>query len=315
MAIELFVQPNEPPISWKKFCRVTESHSIAIDGYVKGRSKKQEAGPRVNFNHHEGVNLTEVRATCAQVLLEIRQGLFSLFCDENGNPKANVYANDCDEDVCLSWFLLKYEWMAKHAINPAINRLVTMEDHLDATAGAYPYPPNMPMLQELAWIFEPYRQFRLSGEIDKRNADDFKRVITNVEHRIKDYIMGRAESIPLDLRYDVIGGGTKWVMVKEIGAQARTGMRTDGIQAFVSVRERPDGRRVYVVGRMMRYATFFDVIQICKLCNKEERKRKDRWGGNNYVIGSPRVNGSEIPPDKLAQIIESVVNEKLSEKQ
>ena len=58
----------------------------------------------------------------------------------------DVYANDCDEDVCMSWFLLKNHALTQQALNPALNRLVHMVDMLDTTAGAFPFPEDMPSL-------------------------------------------------------------------------------------------------------------------------------------------------------------------------
>ena len=308
MSVELLVRPNDPPITWRKFCKITEPFSIALDGYVAAEPCFQEKGPRVNFNHHEGVDRLATRATCGQVILAIRQGLFDCFRDENKNPEAKIYVNDCDEDVCVSVFLLKHKWWVEHATNLAINRLVYIEDLLDATAGAYPFPIDMPMLQEFAWIFEPYRRFRLIGGLDLRKAEDFEGVITDVDARIKNYITGQGEKIPLDTRYEVIRNENNWALIKEIGAQARTGVFADGIRAFVSVRKRFDDKWSYVIGRMSPFIRFH-IIRICKELNKIEGTKKDKWGGGNNIAGSPRINGSKLFPDEITDIINQV-NEK-----
>lgn len=234
---------------WTEFQQESKPFSIALDGYVHGGPKFDLDGPRVNFNHHEDVDRLATRATCAQVLMAIRQGLFSTFRNKDG-PIAHVMANDCDEDVCTSWTLLRHHYLVQGALNPAINRLVAMEDALDATAGAYPFPKDLPALRELAWIFEPYRMFRLSGQIYKRNPDEFKSIIQDVELRIMLHITGRGQEVPLDTRYEILGGDSKCTVVREIGAQSRTGMFSDGIRVFVSVKERPDGRYAYVIGKM-----------------------------------------------------------------
>lgn len=314
MSIVLYMRPKDPPMSWRKFCRTTEPFSIALDGYVAEAPRFQPDGPRANFNHHEEVDRLSTRATCAQILIAIRQGLFTCFRDEMGNPKANIFVNDCDEDVCTSLFLLKYGWMAEHVSNPVINRLVYMEDLLDATAGAYPVPTDSPILQELAWIFEPYRRFRINGGLDIRDTNAFTNVVTDVEHRIMQYIVGRGEKIPLDLSYEKIGGGSNWIMVREIGAQARNGMFADGIRAFVSVRERPNGRWSYIIGRMSAFIPGFDIPLFKKELNKVEGVKKDKWGGADNIIGSSRINGSRLSPDEVANIINQV-NEKLDTKQ
>ena len=293
-------------MGWDEFRRQTPAFSIALDGYVAARPNFDATGPWLNLNHHEEVDRLATRATCAQVLMAIRQGLFTCFRDQNG-PRASVFVNDCDEDVCTSWFLLKHGYLAEHALNPSLNRLVQMEDALDATAGAYPYPSDMPMLRELAWIFEPYRQFRISGEIDRKDAASYTRVVTDVEHRILQHITGHGGQLPLDTRYERIGGGKGWSLLREIGAQARTGAFGDGIRSYVAVRQRPDGRWTYTVGRMSPFVPF-DVPRILAALDAAEAPAgSDRWGGGNTIGGSPRVRGSALSPDDVAKIVDSVI--------
>lgn len=305
MNIRLVVRPSDPPLAWDAFCAATPPFSIALDGYVADGPRFDPKGPRQNFNHHEAVSRLETRATCGQVLVAARQGLFDCFRDAEG-PRADVYVNDCDEDVCTAWFLLRHCHFAESATNPLLNRLVGIEDMLDTTAGGYPFPPELEALQELAWVFEPYRRFRITGAIDRRKPDEFLGVITDVEHRIMAHIAGRGQRIPLDTRYERIGGGRGWVMVKEIGAQARTGMFADGNRAYVSVRERPQGGFGYTVGRMSQYIQF-PVPEILSALNAAEGLTTDRWGGGDTIGGSPRATGSTLTPDEVARVVETVL--------
>jgi hypothetical protein len=195
-----------------------------------------------------------------------------------------------------------------------------MEDCLDATAGAYPFPKDLPVLRELAWVFEPYRQFRLSGQLDKKDGPAYRSIIEDVVSRIGRHVTGHGEEIPLDTRYERIGGGAGWTMVKEIGAQARTGMFADGIQAYVAVRERGPERWAYTVGRMSGFIRF-DCQRIFDACNVAEFDHSplkegllslgpatpDRWGGSEMVGGSPRVEGSRITPEDMAKIVEAAL--------
>jgi len=265
-----------------------------------------EDGPYRNFNHHEDVDRLATRATCGQVQLAIRQGLFDRF-RLDGVPTAEVFVNDCDEDVCLSWFLLKNAHITVSPVNPLLNRLVDVADKLDATAGAYQMPPDSPILRELAWIFNPYRRFRAHGGLTRRNPDEFRGVIEDVENRILRYVVGQGKSIPLDTRYERIGGGVGWTMVKEIGAQSRTGMFGDGIRAFLAIRDSDGDRFDYVVGRKSDYVPF-PIPKILEACNAVEGcTSSDRWGGGNTIGGSPRVAGSRLPPDVVTEIIEDVM--------
>jgi hypothetical protein len=310
--IQLTMSPMQVPVSWAEFLGSEECFSIALDGYVIGEPRYDASRVMANFNHHEHVNRLATRATCAQVLMALRQGLFRTFRDADG-PRARVLVNDCDEDVCMSWYLLKHHAVCEQPMNPLLNRLVMMEDSLDATAGAYPFPADLPLLRQLAWVFEPYRRFRLSGELDKKQAQAFRGVLEDVEGRIGRHITGNGQEIPLDLRYERLGGGKGWAMVREIGAQARTGMFSDGIQAYVSVRELGAGRWAYVVGRLSGFIPF-DCQLIFDRCNAREATEgegvePDRWGGSDMIGGSPRVGASRISPALLQEIIDETIAE------
>jgi hypothetical protein len=309
MDITLETRPTDPPLSWSTFCAQTPAYSIALDGYVGDGPQFDSSGPRVNFNHHENVSRLETRATCGQVLMAVRQGLFKRFRDHRG-PQAHVYVNDCDEDVCTAWFLLKHGYLAEQVLNPLLNRLVSMQDLLDATAGAYPFPADLPALRELAWVFEPYRRFRHSGELDRKQAASYSAVITDVELRIQKHLTGQGNAIALDTRYTRLGGGTGWALIREEGAQARTGVFDDGIYAYVAVRERPDNRWTYTIGRMSLFIDHFRVPTLLQALNEAEglTQNVDRWGGGDTIGGSPRVQGSKLSPKD----VERIVNEHLT---
>lgn len=303
--IKLCMRPKDRPLSWEEFCQRSGPYSMALDGYVVAGPRFDETGPRINLDHHTEVDRLATRATCAQVFLALCQGLYSCFRDENG-PRAEVYVNDCDEDVCMSWFLLKYAAEPDHVMNPLLCRLVGMVDVLDTTGGAYPFPPDLPVLEELAWIFEPYRQFRLSGELARREPEAFSRVVEAVEQRIDTHVQGDGKRLPLDTRYNRLGGGSQWALIQELGAQARTGLLADGIQAYVAVNRRLDGRWNYTVGRMSTFIPF-DVPAILRKLNEVEGSNGDSWGGSNTIGGSPRIHGSRLPPDEVARVVNEVI--------
>lgn len=304
MSIQLILRPSQEPLSWEDFCAQTSPHAIALDGYVSDGPRLDEKAPRLNLNHHENVERLATRATCAQALIALRFGLFKLFCNERG-PRADIYANDCDEDVCTAWFVLNNAHLTVQTGNPMVNRLVGLVDALDSTAGAYPFQPDMPGLQELAWIFQPYRRFRAGGGLDKRNADDFRGIITDVESRMLQYITGRGDKIALDYRYEKIGDNMGWSMIREIGDHGRTGAFNDGVTAYVIARERADGRMSYTVGRISQFIPF-DVLGILAALNEAEADPAHRWGGGNTIGGSPRATGSKLSPEEVARIVNSV---------
>jgi hypothetical protein len=297
--IDLILEPSITQ-TWEVFCSSHDPFSIAIDGRVFGGPKFDPTGPRANFNHHEEVDRLATRCTCAQILMAIRQGLFRTFRYASV-PKLTVYANDCDQDVCTSWFLLANHYWAEQPLNPLLNRLVMLEDMLDTTAGAYPLPVDLPVLREMAWVFDPYTRFRSDGGLSRQNAKEFKSVIEDVAGRIGKHITGSGEEMPLDLRYERIGGGTGWTMVKEVGAQSRTAMFADGIRAYVSATSVGD-RWKYTLGRMSPFIPF-DIPAIYKACNEVDG---GGWSGSDIVGGSPRGTNSKIEPKQISEIVERV---------
>lgn len=297
MSITLNVQ-NVSPLTWDQF---KKPYAIALDGYVYGEPQFDASLPSANFNHHEEVDRLATRATCAQVLIAVRQGLLETF-RKDGMVHADIYVNDCDQDVCLSWFIIKNSWMCENVVNPQLNRLVHIEDMMDTCAGAYPFSIDMPILEEVAWVFEPYTRFRLNGGLDKKNDADYVSVINDVENRIMKHVTGNGKRVALDTRHEIIGGNGKWVMVKEIGADARTRLLSDGVRAFVSVRERPDGRWTYSVGRMSPFIPF-NIKKILDALNNAENNPKDKWGGAVTIGGSPRVLGSALSPKQVEEIV------------
>jgi len=317
MSISLIVEAQQVPLDWASFASSKPPFAIALDGYVHGGPKFLETstGPYANFNHHEEVDRLATRATCAQVLLAIRQGLFSSF-RKDGQPTAITYVNDCDEDVCLAWWLLNNHILVQNTINPLINKLVAMEDYLDTTGGSYPICFDLPFLAEMGWIFEPYRMFRTHGGLGRKSSYEYLQVIEAVGNRITAYVMGHGKSIPLDKSYTILEQGKGWSMVSETGQHARSALFSDGIRAFVAVSKRPDGAWTYTLVKMSQFISGFDILEILEALNFAERQKRgvaalngDVWGGGNTIGGSPRVGGSVLTPSEVSAIIRETIGE------
>jgi hypothetical protein len=299
--IELCLRPGAEPLSWAEFKRSHPVGAIALDGYVAGASQYDPRGPWLNFDHHADVDRLSARATCSQVLLALRQGLF----DRESHlswPTWRVFVNDCDEDVCLSWYLLTHPQQARRALDGTLDRLVHAVDLLDTTAGACLHPLGENLLRQIAWIFEPYRTTRLNGSLDATDEITFRSIVDAVNQRIAVHLTGNGATSKLDLRYQLFLTGNGWAMVREIGAQARLGMVRNGIRAYVSVRERTDSTWSYSLGRTSPFVAF-NVPAIVAALNQAEDSGQGTWGGSNLIAGSPRLKGSMLPPSEVAAIV------------
>jgi hypothetical protein len=301
--IQLIIEPGKT-VSWKEFQRKAPIRSIAIDGYVDHPTAFNDSKMIHNFDHHKGVNRLATRATCEQIRKAILQGLLDCYRDENGEISMTIYANDCDEDVCLSYFLLHNPEWALKVSDPLLNKLLFFEDVLDTTAGTYPFSKDSIFLREMDWIFMPYKKSRLSGVLERNQAIDYLEIIKSVERNILAYLVGKGDTVEhFNTTYEIIGGGKDWSMVKEIGEQARKGMVADGIKKFISVRERSDGKWIYVIGKSTPYSLGFNLIEWFNKLNKIEGYQEIGWGGSDTIGGSPRGTGSSLSPKELEKLI------------
>jgi hypothetical protein len=306
MSINLIIRPDVPSWTKEEFIGQTPSHSIALDGIVRGPSWWNMKSKHANFNHHEDCHRQSTRATCEQVYLAILQGFFQSFRNGSG-IQLNIYVNDCDEDVATAVFLLRHRKLIGKEENGRLRRLVETEGKIDATGGCYRLSTRAKIWGEIAWVYEPYRRFRLRGELFQRDPQAYRKVIDQVGERIMANINGRGERIELTkelLAYDRIGGGTGWQMIVEKGEYGRLGALNDGIEAFVSVRERGDGTWAYTYGKISEWIPF-DILGLLDHLNQIDNltDNPDRHGGADTVGGSPRIAGSRRPPEEMQQII------------
>ncbi len=80
-------------------------------------------------------------------------------------------------------------------------------------------------------------------------------------------------------------------------------MFSNGIRAYVSVRDRPDNRWNYVLGRMSPFIPL-DLNALYSTLNEIEKiTDNDTWGGSDTVGGSPRNRGSSLSPEELTKIL------------
>ena len=310
MTIEIFLEPGKV-YTWAEFVKQKPNYSIALDGIVSGSTKRKLKGPYVNFDHHKFVDRTSTRCTSEQVHIEINLGLFKTF-RKDGLPNANVFINDIDEDVCLAvWLLKNFERVEGHA-EPLINKLVYIEDRLDATAGAYPFG-LVAIRRQMAWMFEPYQQARFDGRLRSASIGEMKLIVENVGNRITDYTLGKAQEIPLLGNFERLGGGENWTLLKETGPAARIAMYEAGIDAFISYLgpRKTEGMHDYVIGKRSVWIPFpiKKLIQALNAADKSISKENE-WGGSNTIGGSPRATGSSLTPAEVEDIVNKTIGAK-----
>lgn len=301
------MHPKMTPVTWEHFVTNMPPRSIALDGFVYGPPAFDRRGPRINFDHHNGPPRSSMLCTCGQVLVAIREGLLDMFMP-TGSESVHIWMNDCDPDVCLSWFAFSNAWHIKSRVSPALHRLFGHIQDMDKASGLLDIPRDLPIVGQCAWIFEPYWQFRFSGAIDAKDPSAHMSVLKDVSNRVNEFLASRSQTLQIDDRFEVLGDNYSWKMVHEIGPHARMKMASQNIRAFVSARQRKNGRWMYTVCRKSQYIWWFPVPEICECLNTLEDDG-DKFGGGDIIYGNARGNGSARDPLQ----IEFAINEFLRE--
>jgi len=301
--IELHVRPG-PSLTREEFVRKHPPYSIALDGYVGTEPflHLTPAGPYRNFNHHEVVDRSCTTATCEQARRAVLLGMYELF-RETGRRRALLWVNDCDQDVCLStWILMNPD----RAGEPLVRVLASIEDLLDMSSGTFPMPHERDLLGQVRWVFEPYARIR--PRLLAATADDMRQVIADVHLRIDQFTVGRAGLLPLEGEYRRIGGG-EWWMVEVDQPQARERLVAAGVRAAVELTGRHGDRWLYSVWRRSEYIVWFPVREILHALTGIELASGGTgiWGGADNIGGSPRPTGSCLSPAAVERVVTEVV--------
>lgn len=301
--LELVVRPG-PAVTRADFTQTHPPFSIALDGYVAGEPFLEARGPYRNFNHHEAVDRSCTSATCEQARRAVLLGIYDLFRDRKGR-RAVIHVNDCDQDVCLSsWILMTPD----RAAEPMVRVLSQIEDLLDTSAGTWPMPHEREIFGQVRWVFSPYNLAR--PRVASLDAREMRSVIEDVHHRIEEFVIGRAGSIALDGSYERIGGGTGWLLARVAGAQARERMVSEGVRAAVEQYGRNGEFWLYGMWRRSEYIRGFPVRAILDALNRAEGLDATvGWGGGDNGGGSPRGRGSALAPSDVEAIINEVIAE------
>jgi hypothetical protein len=313
--IKLIIHPRKS-LSWEEFLIESKSiPSISLDGYVNDAPNYSEPLKCVNFDHHHGVVREATMATAEQVYMAVKGGLFESF-RKDGKPYADVYINDCDQDTCLAIFILEnYKMFEGTGSIPQFNRLLNVDSKFDITGGAYPVNLRDELLEQHAWVFEPYTDIRKSGELASASAEVMKNCVEAVIARIHKFILGDSEKLQLDIRHEILATSSNlngfWLVEETGGNSARYHLFSHGMNAFISVvAKRPDGKYVYSIGRKSRYISFPIQEFFVLLNEKEGLTRLNGWGGSDIIGGSSRELGSSLEPKEVFELIENKLKNK-----
>jgi hypothetical protein len=301
--IELDVRLG-PGLSRAAFVGSHPPYAIALDGYVAEAPflEQRADGPLRNFNHHEAVDRSCTTATCEQARRAVLLGLYDLFRDTYGR-RAKLFVNDCDQDVCLStWVLMNPD----RAGEPLVRVLASIEDLLDMSSGTFPMPHERDLLAEVRWVFEPYARVR--PRLIAMSADAMRQTIHDVHLRIDQFTVGRAGKVPLEGEFRRVGGD-QWWLVEVDRPQARERMVAAGVRAAVEITGQHEGRWLYSLWRRSEYIVWFPIRQILDALNIAEATAggAGTWGGADNVGGSPRPEGSRLTPEEVERVVASVV--------
>lgn len=302
--VTVHVRPRET-WCWDDFQRFSPPKSIALDGMVRGGPCFDEPSRRVNFDHHDGVVREATMSTAMQVYFAIKGGLMDLF------SPAHVFINDTDQDTAFAvWLLEHHKMFAGAASIPHVGRLLALTDRWDITGGAFPMNLDDAIVEEYNWVFDAYTDFRKSGALARATPSEMARNLEATLARLDKFSVGEGQRLPLDTRCDVVQTllvrGVPVLLTEEIGGNAaRYLLYNRGMQAFVArVASRPDGRRVYSVGRRSRFVDFDVKKVMARLSDAEPQPAP--WGGSDIIGGSNREYGSGLTFTDIVRVLEAV---------
>lgn len=308
--ITLNVEPNIVK-TLNRFMKENPPYSVALDGYVKDKSKiiVAEKGPYANFDHHYYVNRLDTRCTARQIYDRIKLRSFKDFV-KNGELTFNLYVNDCDQDVCSTvWFFYNQNKINEDRGSPLITRFIGVIDLLDSFCGFYPFPRDSEILNEIGWIFEIYTNARFEERLDKMSAEEKKELIMNTLTRISYYVDGRGEKIEINDDYERIGGNKNWIMLKELGSHVRGRIFREGYDLFVSVRERENSRFSYSIIKVIPNddISFKELSEELNKADHFSELGLEKWYHSDMILAPPRDIGSGIVPTSLEKILNNAL--------
>lgn len=321
---KMHMEPGCGGVDWEVFKKTYPRFAVAIDGYSPGGVRRDDDKPIAAFDHHliikpgekhlQIVDRLSMRATCAQIMMAVQRGFYTVFKDENG-PRVEAYFKGCDEDDCFSRLLLEEPHLLTGQYHDRLVNLIDLAEKVDTMVGLYCPPGNsgqLKLFKALAWVTDPYGEFRKDKGPHRQNPQEHIDVMDQVIHRAKRYLNGTHRQIPLNTSFDTLNWGRGWIMIRENGRYGKLGATQKGHQAIVSCSELGDGKYSYIFTRVSDYIKYFDLPYFIQCLNEYEAERGNTtklWGGSgDLVMGSPWNIGTDIPPEKMAVYIDKMIS-------
>lgn len=307
--MKLIIEPRVTS-DWKTFTRDCPQNSVALDWRVSGPPKVKLDTLHANFNHHEGVVRLATASTSEQVLIALKTG----FSDTFRLDDLNMYINDPDQDTALAlWILINHDRLEWTKSEPLITRLISVGNMLDITSGMYPFGVKSKVMRQLAWIFSPYVNSRVTGELFKANAATMRNIIESIHARIDKYALWTGNEEDLDTRCEIVGWGMGWSLVKEIWFYSRGSYLEKWIKSFISINQiRPDGKYIYSIWKASNFINF-PILEIYRILNTAEgipESSTDKWWWSDTIGWSPRNTWSSLTPEKLTEVINTFLSQR-----
>jgi hypothetical protein len=306
MNTQIIIEPGKQ-VSWEEF-NSTKLNSIALDGYVTDGPKWDETKLNANFDHHNGVVREATMSTAMQIYFAIKGGLMERY----ENSTLNIYINDVDQDTTMAiWLIKNYKLFTGTNSVPHVNRIMSLNDKMDITGGAFPISINDNVYFQHCWIFQPYTELRTSGNIAKGDKQVFENCLEAIMSRLDKLLMGMAGEYKPKADYQILKSTDDLIVIDETlgGIEARHYLFAHDMikKSYLSIiAKKDDGSFVYTIGKKSRYIKLPLKEIFSKLNELEETLNGSNcWGGSDIIGGSPRATGSRLSWQTISDTIES----------
>jgi hypothetical protein len=242
-----------------------------------------------------------------------------------------VSVNDADPDCCFSYWIRTHSEELKQwsmSENPAerekwarAEAIIRLQDRIDCTACYCRLDLEDPLLQELAWVVQPYMDARRKGQLLHMDAEEMSELIHAVCANIDMYIERSNGRIPIDTRCTEVEGvtcGDDFAMIDESksGSFGRIRMLLEGKRLIITMRRmKTDLGERYVYS--MAVASLADLpleqqpstflleeIFPALTCGLPEGTM-GKWDGRKNTGGCPREEGTTQTPQEVADVVAS----------